>query len=376
MNKLNEPVRVLYFVDRMLRGGIQSLVLNWVTRFDRNKVQVDFLLLDDGVSYELEERFRSLGCNVYKLDGIWIKKPSDYIRQYKALDNFFKNHNDYKVVHLHSTSKNFLVMKVAEKYGIPIRIAHSHATDFMTKNKVKKIFGNILKNELIRYSNRFMACSESAGSWLFGEKIIESPLFSVIHNGVDLDDYTVTSKRAEIRMLHNISNECTVLGCVGRFVELKNHKFLVEIFEEYHRLNNNSMLLLVGTGELEDSIKELVKRKQLDQFVVFAGFKENVNEYLMAMDAFVFPSKFEGLGLVLIEAQASGIKCFASKKVIPNDAKVSDLLTFIDLDEKPLFWAEKIFAEELNRKDVKDSIKHHHYDIGSSISKLEEIYLS
>ena len=113
-----KPVRVLYFVDRMLRGGIQSLVIDWVSRFDKSKIHVDFLLLDDGKDYELEQTLKDSGCTVYKLSGIWVRTPIDFIKYKYAVKNFFKEHHDYKVVHMHSSSKNYMILKYAKKYGI------------------------------------------------------------------------------------------------------------------------------------------------------------------------------------------------------------------------------------------------------------------
>ena len=150
-----EPVKVLYFVDRMLRGGIQSLVIDWVSRFDKNKIHVDFLLLDDGKEYELEQTLKELGCTVYKLKGIWVKTPIDFIKYKYAVKSFFKEHHDYKVVHMHSSSKNYIILKYAKKYGIPIRIAHSHNIDFQTKNPLKKLIGNLFKKPLTKYHDTF-----------------------------------------------------------------------------------------------------------------------------------------------------------------------------------------------------------------------------
>ena len=140
-------VKVLYFVDRMLKGGIQSLVIEIVRNINKEKVQIDFLLLDDGKEYELENTLKDLGCKIYKLNGIWVNTPIDFFKYIKALDKFFKEHNDYDVVHLHSSSKNYMVLKKAKKYKIPVRIAHSHNIDFQTKNLVKKFIGNIRNDD-------------------------------------------------------------------------------------------------------------------------------------------------------------------------------------------------------------------------------------
>lgn len=376
MNGKVKQVKVLYFVDRMLRGGIQSLVIDWVSRFDKKKIHVDFLLLDDGNKYELEDKLKELGCKVYKLKGIWIRNPFDYIKYAKAMNNFFREHHDYKVVHMHSSSKNYMVLKYAKKYGVPIRIAHSHNAGFQTNSKMKTIVGNIFKKNLLKYTTDYFACSKLAGEWLFNEDIVKSDKFKVIHNGVDLKKYSFNDKiRNDIRKKYNIDNNTIVMGHVGRFVEQKNHKFLISIFKEYNEINKNSILLLVGEGILMNEIKEDTKRLGISSKVIFTGYKSNVNDYMQAMDVFVLPSKFEGLGLVLIEAQASGLPCFTSKDVVPNDAKVSDLLTFINLNNNAKEWAEYIYHSNLNRKNVDEEIRNNGYDINEATLDLQEFYL-
>ena len=371
---MNEPVKVLYFVDRMLRGGIQSLVIDWVSRFDKEKIHVDFLLLDDGNKYELEETLKELGCNVYKLDNIWIRNPIDFIIEAKALDSFFKEHNDYKVIHLHSTSKNYLVLKYAKKYGIPIRIAHSHNIDFQTNNSIKKIIGNLLKKELVKYSTDFFACSMIAGEWLFGKNIVESNRFTVIHNAVDHDKYKFNDEsRKSIRKDFNINDNEIVVGHVGRFEKQKNHEFLIDVFKKISDENSNYKLLLVGTGSLENDIKEKVKSLNIEDKVIFAGFRNDVDKVMQAMDIFVFPSKFEGLGLVLVEAQASGMPCIATKDTIPKEVKINENFFFVSLNIND--WVDQIIKVDLQRIESINNLKKEKYLIEDVIRELESFYL-
>lgn len=373
----SEPVKVLYFVDRMLRGGIQSLVMDWVSRFDKEKIHVDFLLLDDGKKYELEDKLVELGCNVYKLNGIWINKPIDFFKEAKALDNFFKVHHDYKVVHLHSTSKNYMVLKYAKKYGIPIRISHSHNIDFQTKNPIKKIIGNVLKPKLIKYSTDYFACSKIAGEWLFGSEIVNSDKFKVIHNAVDYDRFKYDKDiRNEFRKKLGLSDNDILIGNVGRFTNQKNHSFLIDIFYECCQINQNYKLLLVGTGVLENKIKEKTRLLGIEDNVIFAGFRVDVNNLMQAMDIFLFPSKYEGLGLVLIEAQCSGLPCFTTKNLVPEEVKINKNLEFIELNNNPKEWANQIINCDLSRQDKKKELKEAGYFIDDIIIQLEEFYLN
>lgn len=371
---MSEPVRVLYFVDRMLRGGIQSLVIDWVSRFDKNKVKVDILLLDDGVEYDLEEKLRSFGCNVYKLKSIWINKPTDFIKEAEALDQFFKGHHNYKILHFHSTSKNFLVLKYAKKYGIPIRISHSHNIDFQTKNILKKQIGNLLKPKLIKFSTDYFACSRIAGEWLFGNKIVNSRKFEVIHNAVDYEKFKFNEGiRKNIRRELGLSNNDIVIGHIGRFTNQKNHSFLIDVFIRLSKENkNNYKLLLIGTGVLEDDIKEKVNENNISDKVIFAGFKEDAYKYVQAMDIFVLPSLYEGLGLVLVEAQASGLPCFATNKTIPDEVKINDNFSFLDLDVN--LWTKEIIKADLDRVDSKKNMKESGYLIDDVVKYLTDFY--
>lgn len=367
---MENPVKVLYFVDRMLRGGIQTFVLENLKHMDNSKVQIDFLLLDDGNTYELEEDLRKLGSNVYKLEGVWIRKLWDFVKYCKALDEFFKVHHDYKVVHLHSSSKNFMVLKKAKKYGIGVRIAHSHNIGFQSKNKLKIMLGDIFKKPLRKYASDYFACSQLAGEWLFGDEKV-----TVIHNAVDYEKFKFNEKRRnELRKELGLEGKF-VVGNVGRFTNQKNHEFLIDIFDEIHKRNKNAVLVLVGTGEKEQKIKEKVQKLGLDKNVLFLGFQNNVNEYMWIMDCFVFPSVFEGLGLVLIEAQATGMKCFTSKDVVPEEAKVSELLEYVSLEKTAEEWAEVILNSNFERKDIRNELENKGYLIEQTAHQLESFYL-
>lgn len=372
-----KKIKVLYFVDRMLRGGIQSLVIDWVSRFDKEKIQVDFLLLDDGNKYELEDTLEELGCKVYKLHGIWIRTPFDYIKYHNKANDFFKKHNDYNVVHLHSSSKNYPILKYAKKYNVPIRIAHSHNVDFQTTSKLKKIAGNIFKIQLRKYSTDYFACSYLAGEWLFGKKITQSDKFKVIHNAVDYEKFKFNKNiRNKLRKELNVSDNTILLGNVARFEKQKNHSFLIDVFYQYQKKIDDSMLLLIGTGTLEKEIAEKVRKLNIENKVIFLGFKNNVNEYMNAIDYFVFPSLFEGLGLVLIEAQANGIPCFTSNNVVPSEVKITDYLKFIELNNNAEEWSNQIIETSTKRIDTYNQIKNHLYLIEDVIKILQEKYIS
>lgn len=372
---MERKIKILYFVDRMRHGGIQQLILEIAKHIDRKKFEIEFLIFDDGEKYSLEEIITNMGYKIYKIDG-WIFKLKDYDKQAKKLDDFFSKHNDYKIIHFHSSSKNYQVLKYARKYKIPVRIAHSHNIEFQTKNRLKIIFGNLLKNRLKRYATNYFACSKLAGKWMFGKGNVDAGKVTIIHNAIDFERFKFNDiVRNEMRKQLNIATDEIVIGNVGRFTNQKNHTFLIDIFDELYKRNSQYKLLLIGTGENEKIIKEKVKKLNLDKNVIFAGYKSNVNEYIQAMDLFVFPSEFEGLGIVLIEAQANGLACFTTKDTVPSEVKINCNLQFISLKESAKKWAEKIIQAKTDRKNVEEKFKKSGYLIDDMVKKLEKIYL-
>ena len=369
---MEKKIKILYFVDRMLKGGIQSLVLEIVNNIDKKCFQIDFLLLDDGKEYDLERTLRKLGCNVYKLKGVWINTPFDYIKYYRSMNQFFKTTgNDYDIVHMHSSSKNFMVLKLAKKNGIKIRIAHSHNTDFQSRNCIKKFLGNILKILLKKYSTDYMACSNDAGKWLFGN----NTNFVVLKNAINVENFAFNNeKRIEIRNKYGIKDNEIVCGNVGRITEQKNHMYLLRIFNKVYCKDKNYKLLIVGKGdnEIEEKLRKFVEENNIQNNVIFAGFQENTYEYLNAMDLFVFPSKFEGLGIVLIEAQTNGLGCIVSEG-IPDEAKIKSNIITIPLDNEKE-WVENILNCKKDRIIDTKIIKDAGYDINVEIKKLENYY--
>lgn len=373
---MENKIKILYFVDRMSKGGIQALVIEIAKNIDKEKFKLDFLLLDDGHDYELENTLKELDCNVYKLKNVWIKNSFDYINYYKKMKKFFeKTGKNYDIVHLHSSSKNFLFLYFAKKNNIKVRIAHAHSTGFKTSNKIKKQIGNIFKKFLIKNATDFMACSKDAGRWLFGEKKEEDII--ILKNAIDIDKYKYNEKlRKSIRDEYNISDDDIVCGNVGRVVEQKNHKFLLMICKKILKINDKYKLLIVGETDnlLKKELDDYVKKFDMNDNIIFTGFKDNSNEYLNAMDLFLFPSKVEGLGIALIEAQANGLKCIVSEN-IPQEAKVSDNVITINLNNEKE-WINKIINIDKTRNDCTKQIEDTGYDIKNMVKQLEKYYIN
>lgn len=368
----NEKVKVLYFVDRMRHGGIQQLAVEIAKHMSKD-IQMDFLVLNDGQTYPLEDTIKELGYNLYKVNA-WIYKPTDYMNYYREIDKFFKSHHDYKVVHINTSSKNFLILKIAKKYKIPVRIAHSHNIGFQSKSKAQILMGNMFKPLLKKYATDYFACSKLAGEWLFGKKNVENGKVKIIHNAVDYQKFKLNKEvRKNIRKDLNIDDKI-VIGHVGRFTNQKNHTFLIDVFNEIHKKNKNTVLMLIGIGEKEEEIKEKVKSLNIEQNVLFLGFKDNVNELMWAMDVFLMPSLYEGLPVVGVEAQATGMPCIMSKDVVTDEVKITSGVKFISLNEPAEKWAEEILNSDLKRKNTEEELKNAGYFIDDMAKELADFY--
>lgn len=369
---MGKKIKVLYFVDRMLKGGIQALVVDIAKYIDKNTFQLDFLLLDDGKSYELENTLKTFGCNIYKLKDIWIKTPIDYIKYYKKMKNFFETKGKkYDIVHMHSSSKNFLFLFFARKNGIKVRIAHSHNTDFQTNNAIKVFLGNIMKKFLIKNATHFMACSKDAGQWLFGTKVE----VEILKNAINTKKFLYNENyRNEIRSLYGIKENEIVCGNVGRIAEQKNQKFLIKVFKDIYKKDKRYKLLLVGNddNELGRQLKDKIKEYKIEDAVIFTKFQSEAYKFLNAMDIFLFPSIFEGLGIGLIEAQTNGLNCIVSE-TIPQEAIITKNVKTVPLDNEKQ-WIDQIFLAEKTRKKTLSDIQNAGYDIEQQISKLENYY--
>jgi glycosyltransferase involved in cell wall biosynthesis len=269
-------------------------------------------------------------------------------------------------------------LMAAKLAGVPIRIAHNHST--AGNGEFKTIAKYLLRPYSKVFATHFFACSAYAGKWLFGKSCFDRGEVRVIPNAIDMGKYVFDpQKRQRIRKLFGLEGKF-VVGHVGRFVYQKNHKFLIDIFNEIHKDNCNSVLLLIGEGPLTDEVQKKVDRLQLSDAVIFLGVRNDVQDILQAMDVFVFPSHYEGLGMVLIESQVSGLQSFASAGAVPFEAKISDQLEFIGLNQSAQNWAKEIMAKsesyQYNRLVLPYPMDVSKYNIFQAKSQLEDFYLT
>ena len=311
--------------------GISNVALNYYLYQDHDKVKMDFVTINEPLEILKTELERN-GDNYYVLEG----RNKNVLGYIKRLKNIIKK-NKYDIVYVHGNSATMFVELLAAKLaGAKCRIAHSHNTKcdhYIINKMLMPLFSSLYTG--------CCACSKEAGEFLFGNKKCY-----VVNNGINVDKYKYNPEvRWALREKYNISDKF-VVGHIGRFTHQKNHEFILECFKEVYRRCPDAVLLLVGNGELEEEIKKKARAELPAEAVLFYGTTDKVNEVVQMMDVFLFPSKFEGLGIVAVEAQASGMPCVISD-VVPNKVKILDEVEFLSLDEKTDVWAQCI----LNRRN-------------------------
>lgn len=368
------PIKVLqYGLLSPNGGGGDEYIIEQYRNLDLDKIQYDFLTYqyEEPLLYQNEIERRG-GRIFQRIFG----RRKHFFQHYYNWYTFFRKHHDYDIFVCNTSSlRDMDGVIFAKIFGIPIRIIHSHNA-FVVEDK-ESLLNSLLckfnrKILLKKFTTNLFACSGAAGRWLFGE----NENFHIINNGIHVEKFAFFPRiRKQKRSFWGLENKF-VFGHTGRMEDQKNHLFLIDIFYEIHRNIENTVLLLVGNGSLEGKIKAKVKMLGLENTVHFLGRRNDVNELLQVMDIFLFPSLFEGFGISLLEAQTTGLKCFASKDVIPNEVNITNSVCFIPLQETAQTWA-KIIMENMKyeRVNMSETVRKAGYDIKSSTKFLEGFYL-
>ena len=357
-------IRVLQMIGSLNVGGSQTMILNIYRNIDRTKIQFDFVLDHPNETYFAEE-VKAMGAKIYTMPGFNGANAAEIKRDW---NNFFYMHPEYKVLHSHVRSYASLYLPVAKKHGVKT-IIHSHSTSNGTG--AMAMAKNALQYPLKKQADILMACSTEAGRWLYGEKAMKSDKYVFMPNGVDLERFSFSEEtRKRLRKELGLEDKF-VVGHVGRFNEVKNHAFLVEAFAKLHEKKPDSVLLLVGEGALQMQIAQKAVALGVAENVIMTGNRTDVAELMSAMDMFVFPSLFEGLGIVLVEAQAMGLPCLISD-TLPEDINLSPLVKRLPLDDAE-HWAKEMLGQH-QRQNVKDQIVKAGFDIKGSAEKLSQLY--
>lgn len=348
-------LRVLHCLMKLDRAGTETNLMNLYRNIDREKMQFDFLVFQQG---EYEEEILQMGGRIFHLP--FLGKVGPY-RYAKNLRFFFKSHPEYVILHAHMDQFNGMILREAKAANILVRISHSHSVgsegDFL-KRMVKSYYSQFIKKN----ATHLIACSKEAALWLY-KKDAERSI--ILKNGVDLNKFQFIDKR---------NTRYFTIGNVGRFCKVKNQLFLVDVFAEIHKNMPESRLIIVGEGGLRDKIEKKVKILGLTQAVTLTGTQQDVAGFMQKFDVFCMPSLYEGFGISLIEAQACGVPCVASTTV-SRETELSENIEYCSLSMGKDEWAKAVLRQKnALRKNNTSFIQKNGYDIFENAQKLQDYY--
>lgn len=356
-------LRVLQVVNIMDRAGLETMLMNYYRKIDRERVQFDFLThRPDKGAYE--DEILSMGGKVYHAPRLY---PQNYVEYYKFMKEFFGNHPEYKIVHSHIDTMSAFPLHTAKLNQIPVRIAHSHTSklDIDAKLPIKYL----AKLMIPKVANFNCACGNIAGEFLFGKRE-----YKLINNAIDLKQFEFDEDIREKKRCELSLGDAFVVGHVGRYSYIKNQSFLIDVFQELLRINSNSKLLLIGKGDDESLLRQKIIDLKLEDKVLFLVDRDDVHELYQAMDVFVMPSLFEGLPVVGVEAQASGVPCIVSDRV-SKEILLTDRISMMSLERTPEEWARQaIFMQQGQRTLSMEQLKLQGYDSQTEATKLMKWY--
>ena len=367
MEQITKPIKVAHVIGMAINGGTEALWMNYYRNIDRTKVQIDFLVESESKIINKEE-IENLGGHV-----VIIPPYKNVFKYIKTLKKIFIE-NQYDIVHSNMNALSVFTLKAAKKAKIKVRIAHSHSTSNKKEWK-KNIVKNLLRPFSKKYATDYFACSEHAGRWLFGDKTYDQGKVTIIKNAIDIEKFKYNEQnRLDIRKEFNVLDDEFLIGNVGRMMPQKNQSFLLDVFAKYHQDNPKSKLMIINDGPLFEELKAKVETLNIKDSVIFVGPKSDLFRYYSAFDVFTLPSLYEGLGIVLVEAQANGLNCLASINV-PREADGTCNVKFVELDEEK--WVDELKSVNTNRnswEECEESLIKSQYSIKNAVKEIENIY--
>lgn len=348
--------------DLRMGNGIASCIMSYYEYTIKKGYTIDFLL-NRNIDSCFMKIVRRNNSKIYVLPKDTGKPNKENIRYMKNIIT-----NGYDIIHVNISGFNALSsLYISKKCSIETRIYHAHNPKETSSYKAR-IRSLIYENPSVWLANKYVACSSYAGKSVFGRK-----KFEVLKNSIDTNKFLYdTNARKDIRSHLGIDNKF-VIGVVGRLAEQKNPYFIIDIFEFVKNINKDSVLIWAGDGNLKNDIQKYINSKGISDSVLLLGSRNDVNKLYSAMDVFLLPSKFEGFGLVYIEAQVSGLQCFGSNK-IPEDINISDNMHRINLNKSPKFWANQICNCNISRISAQENAINSGFDIFTQLENLSNIY--
>lgn len=364
---MNKPIRVLHVLQRMEAGGTQALLMNIYREIDRTKVQFDFLVEYPNEQF-YDKEIKELGGRIYYTN---VRKDFNIPKFCKQLRQILEENPEYRIIHVHAYTIGYFCLRTAKKAGVPVRIAHSHNNE--TVHDAKYVFKLAMQKLYTLHATDLFACSDEAGKYLFKNKP-----FHVLPNAIDSGKFIANEVvRQKTRAELGLNNKF-VVGHVGRFHTQKNHAFLLDIFSKVKEKKTDAELILVGTGPLEDEIRGKVSDMKLNECVHFLGNRKDMNCIYQAMDVFVFPSIFEGLGIVSIEAQAAGVPVVCSEG-LPPETNITPIYQQLAISDGAEKWADaaiEMSQSPMSHTNLQKYVIDAGFDVNATAKDMEELYLS
>lgn len=366
---------ILHVVGAMNRAGVETWLMQVLRRTDRQHFHMDFLVhVDQACSYD--DEIRRLGSKVIVCRS--PKRPATYSRNFKSV---LDEHGPYDIVHSHLHHFTGWVLLLARRSGVPVRVAHSHLDTTLLDGRaglMRRAYLLLTRHWIRRYATAGLAASRASAQALFGSSWMREPRWRVLHCAIALEPFQQPVDRLALRAQLGIPADAFVVGHVGRFQEQKNHAFLLDIAVEIARREPRMRLVLVGEGPLRPVMEQRARDLAISDRVVFLGSRADVPRLMSGvMDVFVFPSRYEGLGLVLVEAQAAGLPCVLSDAVPPEADLVAPLLRRMALDRSAAAWAAAVVDARhpaLSPREAWEIVARSEFQIDRGVSELMRFY--
>ena len=357
--------KILHVVGGMNKGGTETMLMNIYRKIDRNIIQFDFLYFTSEETY-YDKEIIELGGKIFRISKMNILHIFDFINN---ISHVINSNGPYKVIHAHTLFNSGFVVKAAKKSKVDIRISHAHTTLDNENGIARKLYVKFMRHLILKYSTN-----------LFGRNITMSQRYNILPNLIDYENIMNVNKEKiyEFKQINKLNNEDFILGNIGSLKKAKNQQFLLEVIQNLKVKAKKVKLILVGSGPLEEVLKQKCKEYGIQEEVIFMGARDDIDVILNSMDVFVFPSSFEGLGLVLLEAQAAGLPCVVSEAIQPEADLQLGLFSKLNLSDGAEFWANKIIEvygkKETDKQKILDVFDKQGYSTEKCISKLLSIY--
>lgn len=366
--------RVLQVIGGLNRAGAETMLMNYYRRLDKRSMQFDFLIYKQE-EQDFEAEITAAGGRVLRISAGGIFAPLQYIVK---IFRIISQYGPYRAIHIHTLHNGAWALLAALPFRKMVKVMHSHSTANPKRGMIGKLYNAITKFLIRLLADKFVACGKASGEYLFGKKFQTQG--TIINNGIDLDSFDGFSpeRRAAFCRAHGLDPEALLIVCVGRLLPMKNHAFAVEIAEELKRRGEKFALLIAGSGELETELRRQISDAGLDEQVQLLGNTPDIPNLLSVMDIFLMPSRFEGLPVSLIEAQAAGLPCLVSD-VITQEADLGlGLLNYLDLRSGSASWADKLLQikdkRNTDRLKIAETIQKHGYDVKHNLTALLKLY--